>query len=88
MTTEAKLCNAPGCGRAARAKGLCTTHYRRQTRGASLEGPVQARDATPKANLTVRVPDNLRGLLQARADKAGHDLADEVRSALEYWVKR
>lgn len=36
MTSVARTCEVPGCGRTARARGLCSTHYQRHLKGRSV----------------------------------------------------
>lgn len=87
--TDAKTCKVAGCAKPARAREMCTTHYRRWRREGDLEAPVQERDSDdPMSNLTVRVKDSLRAAVEAKAKKAGRDMAAEVRAALEAWIKR
>lgn len=85
--TDTKTCKVAGCTKAARARGMCTTHYRRWRREGDLEAPVQERNADdPMSNYTVRLPDSLRAAVEAMAAKAGRDMGAEVRAALEAWT--
>lgn len=37
-------CSVSGCDKLERARGLCTTHYRRLQRGTDLEAPLERRE--------------------------------------------
>ena len=40
MPKSERLCSVEGCGRKRKAKGLCLTHYKRMSRGQSLDLPI------------------------------------------------
>jgi len=74
-------CSVPGCGREAKAKTYCASHYRQHQRGATLRPlgpPVGKRPAGVRVNLRV-TPGAAR---RVASDRLG------ARAALESWAKR
>ncbi len=72
MTT----CFAIGCGRPARARGLCPSHYRQVLRG-NLLTPLRGQGVALE-RVSLRVPGPVR--IRVQADPPG------ARDALETWA--
>ena len=75
-------CSVSSCDRKSVAKGLCSTHYKRSTRGAPLDGPIQVKHpggmpCTVDGCVRRAVSDGLCNTHRARRE-AGTDLAAPV----------
>lgn len=69
-------CSAPACDRPKAAKGLCTAHYQRQLRGASLDGPLAPRGTV---EVHVRFPPDVITKLKDACTRHRLTLSELVR---------
>lgn len=96
------LCQCPRCARAARAAGLCATHFQQRRRGGPLRaiGPRGGKSRTPgerMLSLGLRVSPGCvlalqREVLRANLARAGTEDAATIytvaREVLERWARR
>lgn len=81
-------CTAPGCTREARARGLCTTHYRRTLRSKrpDLTAPVRRRDLVTVCGL--RLTPECAARLEREAKDRGLPLYRVTADVLETWAAK
>lgn len=89
----AATCQAPECGRPARARGLCASHHRQQLRGKAL-APLRAGPGRPRGpeqrSITTRIGLDTWSRLEAWAATARYGSAyrvarDVISLTLELW---
>ena len=74
------LCSVEGCGRKARADGMCSAHWQRAKNGVSLATPIQQRASMPFVECLVAGCSsraNSRGMCPAHANRRQIGLIDD-----------
>ena len=79
VRAPAVTCSFPGCGRAVRAKGLCSGHYKAAAERRELT-ELRERQEQRRPAVSFRVSERCRAAVKADPDAA--------REALERWARR